>query len=86
MDFSTRRALEIVSQACSVEVVARDNGLGTNRMNLRCLWYMQKEAENADLEFGQDICVGYKDLGINNMQELTHGKSMKFRRVSRLRW
>ena len=53
-----------------VDVVARGKSLRTNRMNLKCLWYMQKEVENTDLEFGRDICVGYNDPGIDNMQEL----------------
>lgn len=45
---------------------------------------MQREFENTCVEFRQDICGGCKDLGINNMQEFTNGKYMKFRRVSRL--
>ena len=53
-----------------VDVVARGKSLRTNRMNLKCLWYMQKEVENTDLEFGRDICVGYNDPGIDNTQEL----------------
>ena len=53
-----------------VDVVARGNSLRTNRINLRCLWYMQKEVENTNLEFGWDICVGYQDPGIDDMQEL----------------
>lgn len=56
----------------------------SNRVNLRCLWCRQREAEDTGLEFKQNICVGYKDLGINDVQELTLGKYMKFRRVSRL--
>ena len=36
-----------------VDVVARGKSLRTNRMNLKCLWYMQKEVENTDLELDE---------------------------------